>query len=276
MQYSLIYASLINPYQGTQTTYSEKLLQKKAASFQFLSWQVVPSFTVSFFQGLVWQPADEKNRQHVDAAFFSPIIYTQAALYGLNHQKNNIVLGTNFNWKMNSSIVLYSQLMLDNIKHGKSSDTDAGIQTGVKYFDAFGVSNLFLQAEYNRQNNRPYQTSTGNNYTHYGQQLAYPLSAYCGNEAVFIVSWQHKRFFINGKSNYFVSDNQQTYKRSVLFNDGRFGYLIHPKTNMNIAMGINWRTEVINNRIYNIDEKNNTRFFYLSLKTSLYNVYWDF
>ena len=53
-----------------------------------------------------------------------------------------------------------------------------GIQLGGKYFDAFGVRNLDLQAELNMV--RPYTYShydSTSNYTHYNQPLAHPLGA---------------------------------------------------------------------------------------------------
>ena len=53
-----------------------------------------------------------------------------------------------------------------------------GIQAGAKYIDAFGISNLDLQLEFNVV--RPYTYSHNDsvaNYTHYNQPLAHPLGA---------------------------------------------------------------------------------------------------
>ena len=71
------------------------------------------------------------------------------------------------------------EFVLDNIKAGNGWWANKyGIQAGLKYFDAFGVSNLDLQGETNIV--RPYTYSHGTpngNYSNYLQPIAHPLGA---------------------------------------------------------------------------------------------------
>ncbi len=277
VQYTVIYAALTNLNSGTKTPFSEKLFQKKAASFQYLSWQLHRSLNISFFQGMMWQAGDNKNQQHIDAGFINPVIFTNAALYGLNNKTNNIVVGGDVQFKINKTLALYAQWMLDDMKPADGY-SNSGIQAGIKYFDAFSLRNLFIQTEFNRLNNQPYSLAgTGLLYSHYNQNIAYPLTYANGNEAILISSYNYKRVFASYKLNYFIANNPQDSKYTMLFHDARLSYLIHPKTNMNLCMGMNWRTSSQQNIATNSPEQNSeTRFFYISLRTSLYNVYWDF
>ncbi len=79
-----------------------------------------------------------------------------------------------------------------------------GFQLGAKYIDAFGITNLDLQAEWNRV--RPFTYTHDDsiaNYTHYNQPLAHPLGANF-NEIIGMVRYQPvPKLLMQAKAIYF-------------------------------------------------------------------------
>jgi hypothetical protein len=62
----------------------------------------------------------------------------------------------------------------------------------------------------------------------------------------------------------------QGIKTTVIYNDLRVSYLINPRTNLNISLGISNRME--SSSIADI----NTSYIYFGIRTSLHNFYYDF
>ncbi|MFL5754019.1 MAG: hypothetical protein ACJ76F_11475 [Bacteroidia bacterium] len=277
VQYTNIYASLMNLTSGGAKTPpgTERLFQKKAAAFQQLSWQIHKRVNLSFFQGMIWNASDSSNRQHIDPGYVNPVIFTHAAAYGL-HGKNNIVLGADLQVKLFKSLALYGQLMLDDLDSVKISNSKAGFQLGMKYYDVFTLKNLFVQAELNSIRNYPYLSAyPSQDYAHYNQGLAYPFSLYRGNEIVLILAYNYKRFFGQFKVNLFTNETEFTHQQ-LAFGDFKAGFMINPKTNTNICAGVNYRDSSIKNDNTGSTSVAFNTLVYFSLRTSLYNVYWDF
>ena len=66
VQYSNIYAMFMNLVPATKIPVknAERLFQKKAASFQYLSINATKYLNIGFFQGMIWQAGDDKNKQN--------------------------------------------------------------------------------------------------------------------------------------------------------------------------------------------------------------------
>lgn len=182
-----------------------------------------------------------------------------------------------------------------------------GLQGGFKSYDLFKFNNLFFQSEINMV--QPYvyaHKSPGQNYSHYNQPLAHPLGANFV-ESVSIIRYKYKDFSAEYKFNYalyggddtlgshwghdiFKSDFDAQYgfphnslssdgygnkilqgiKTVLIINDFKLSYLINPKTNFNIYLGIS-------NRIEKSDIINkNSLFIYFGIRTSLANLYYDY
>ena len=274
IQYTNIYASLMNLTAGGAKTPpgTERLFQKKAAAFQQLSWQVHKRINLSFFQGMIWNASDSSNRQHIDLGYVNPVIFTHAASYGMNG-KNNVLVGGDLQIKLFKSLAVYGQVMFDNTDSVKLNNSSGGYQAGMKYYDVFTLKNLFFQAEYNSIANLPYISSfAAQSYTHYNQGIAYPFSQYRGNEVVLILAYNYKRFFGQFKVNLFNNESAYSTQR-LAFGDFKAGFMINPKTNTNICAGVNYRDSFTKN----ISTATSfSTLIYFSLRTSLYNVYWDF
>jgi hypothetical protein len=165
--------------------------------------------------------------------------------------------------------------MLDGLSNTDTISNGAGFQAGLNYFDVFGLPNLFFQAEFNKvsktDDQNPSQGWSDQSYTHYNQNIAYTPGN--GNELIFIGDYKYKRFFVNGKYNYqdvFYSAGGHYYTNIVT---ARLGYLINPAYNLNISLGMIYRKQNFSNFR---DLNNETNYIFLALKTSLYNLYYDF
>lgn len=276
LQYTNIYAVLMNLTTGGAATpkNTEPLFQKKAVSFQYLSYNINKRINIGLFQGMIWNAADSMNRQHLDWQYFNPIIFSNIAFYGLNN-KNNIVIGATANVKISNTISVYGQFMGDDFSNTFAVGNGWGYQVGAKYFDAFKIKNLMIQAEYNdvaeASYNSPFGTYSNQSYSHYNQNLAYTLGH--GKEFVMLGDYKYKRAFINAKLNlqWMTLNNFSLYNNTLT--RVQLGYTINTAYNFNVSLGYNYRYQDFLG--FNLSN-NKTTFYTLSIKSNLYNTYYDF
>ncbi len=277
LQYTNIYASLMNLDSASTKIppNTERLYQKKGASFQQLSLNITKWLNIGFFQGMIWQVGDKNNVQHLDWQFFNPVIYTNLAYYGLNN-KNNILVGGDLNIKITKRMSLYAQFMADDLSNTRSTGNAVGYQVGLKCFDVFKVKNWFFQAEYNDVAESSYTsplTANGLNqsYSQYNQNLAYTPGY--GKELVLITDYKYHRVFFNARYNYqyYTANGSDLAANQIA--SFKLGYTINPSYNANISVGLTYRLQ---DYFLTKASDNKTAYLYLSFKTSLYNTYFDF
>lgn len=276
VQYTNIYAVMMNLTAGGAKLPPniEPLFQKKAASFQYLSINVNKRINVGFFQGMIWQASDSVNRQHLQWQYFNPVIYTNLAYYGLNN-KNNILIGGNFLFKITGSLNLYGQLMADDLSNTRKTGNGWGYQAGFNYYNAFKIKGLSLLAEYNNVSEGSYTSPitaySNQSYSHYNQGLAYTPGY--GKEFVAMADYRYRRAFLNVKANYqMLTLNQKAYYNNSLA-QFRLGYTINPAYNLNISLIYNYRSQDYQAPV---KSSNHTSYFSISLRTTFYNTYYDF
>ncbi len=268
VQYTQTYALLMNLSDGgTTPPYgTERIFQKKAASFQQLSWQVNKKVNIYLFQNLIWRATDKDNVMHLNILYANPVIFTNLAAYGFNNS-NHILEGGGWEIKAFKKTSFYGQVMYNGAYLGKTS---FGAQAGVRLYDALHIKNLYLQAEYNYVSKYAYQNKdTSQNYSQYNQTLASP--APFSNEMIGLASYTFKKFFIQLKENYSFGNNRVNQNLNYL--DAKIGYMINPAYKANIAIGSTFRT--YQNTYVNANTQQ-MQLFYISFKTSLYNIYYDF
>jgi hypothetical protein len=276
LQYTNIYAALMNLTTGGAITpkNTEPLFQKKAFAIQYLSLNVNRRVNFGLFQGMIWAAADSMNRQHLEWQYFNPVIFSNTAFYGLNH-KNNILVGATMNIKLSKRFSVYGQLMGDDFSNTFAVGNGFGWQFGTKYFNAFGIKNLMLQAEYNDvaegSYNSPFGTFSNQSFSHYNQNLAYTPGY--GKELIFLGDFRFKRAFLNAKVNlqYITLNNYALYNNT--FSRIQLGYTINPAYNFNVSLGYNHRFQDF---LEFEQSTNTTRFYTISLKSNLFNTYYDF
>ena len=174
----------------------------KYMATHFLSWNATKRLNIGFFESVIW--AKSENRDF-DINYLNPIIFYRAIEFETGQGAGNALMGLSAKYKVNDNINVYGQFILDefslsDITGGeKSWKNKYGYQIGLKYYNAFKVKNLLLQAEYNRV--RPYTYSHNTivlNYGHNNQSMAHLWGANF-SEAILIGRYHYKRWFANAK-----------------------------------------------------------------------------
>ena len=279
----------------------------KYMATHYLSWNVSKRFNLGFFESVVWSKSDNRD---FDINYLNPIIFYRAIEFETGQSAGNALIGLSGKYKWNDSVNLYGQFILDefsinDIKAGeKSWKNKFGYQLGVKYFNAFKVENLLLQAEYNRV--RPYTYSHNTitlNYGHNNQSMAHLWGANF-SELVLVGRYHYKRWqadakFVIGTRGFDFNSDTDTFsyggdifrnyndrafdtgvevgqgiKTSTFNAEMQAAYLINPATNLKLFANISFRNFDPNAESLTTF-KNNTTWFNLGLRTDLFNWYFD-
>jgi len=273
---------------------------KKPASFNYLTYNLFPNLQLGLFEGIMFRSPWGKA---LTWKFFNPVILTRTIRYTLNGE-NNIILGLNAKYHPLRKIILYGQLAIDDIKLSRIGKGDSknrtGFQTGIQIFDPFNIKNLIILQEFNQV--RPYTYShefTRQTYTAYNQALAHPLGANF-NEYISIIDYRYKRWHIYNEiliANYGSDNTGQNWGQNIFLSNiyinqidpttsnytgqGKYteinyflikgGYLINPKTNLNVSVGYYSRMKKY---LHSPGELSSC--YFISVATSLFNQYLDF
>ncbi|MDQ3112178.1 MAG: hypothetical protein M3R17_20020 [Bacteroidota bacterium] len=298
-QYTTIYASLMNLLSNSAIPPgTERLFQKKAASFTQLSVNIGRIAEVSIFQSLIWTAADSRNKQCIRLAYANPVMLTSVFDFGLN-DRDNYSLGATFHVDVLKTARVYGQFVADDF--GKGVRHKTGFQLGVKYYNAFTLKHLHLQLEFNKVNPYTYSaTDSMQAYTHYNQPLAHPLGAnfseingslqyklgdfflharfskatigadtagrIFGQDVFVSDAWADNTTFSGGSTDYFGRGQQTT----LTTLDASIGFMISYASNLNIAVGFSDR------KVEADATRDHTRYVYVAIRTSLTNNYSDF
>ena len=155
----------------------------KFTALHHLSINLGNKFNLGVFESVVFGAADSTGTDHFRLDYLNPVIFYRA-IEQQNGSSDNVLLGLDFKWNAVRKVSLYGQFVLDEfvLSHIKAGDgwwaNKFAVQGGLKYIDAFNVSNLDLQGEINLV--RPYTYSHNAdfaNYSSYQQPIAHPLGA---------------------------------------------------------------------------------------------------
>lgn len=274
---------------------------RKHMTLHYLTINATDRFSLGLFEGVIWAKDSPDGYRGFDVNYLNPVIFFRPVEFSIG-SPDKMILGANASYRLGRGYVLYGQFVLDEFKidhvrdgngwHGNKS----GYQLGAKAYEAFGIPNLFLLAEYNRV--RPFTYSHWQpltQYSHYNQPLAHPLGANF-HETILQASYRFRRLYFHYHYSYalFGRDEQNENYGGNIFKDYRthskeFGnyigqglevrrhfqdlgisLLLNPKTNMNISLGYMRHAE----RSPGGDHAH--RWFYVGFRTSLDNYYYDF
>lgn len=152
----------------------------KYVALHHLSVNIGRKLNIGVFESVVFNRNDSTSFEY---GYLNPIIFYRAIEQQFG-SSDNVILGMDFKWNVAKGVSAYGQFVLDefvldNVKAGNGWWANKyAIQAGLKYFDAFSVSNLDLQGEMNIV--RPYTYSHGTpngSYSNYLQPIAHPLGA---------------------------------------------------------------------------------------------------
>lgn len=281
----------------------------KYVAMHYLSWNVTKRFNLGLFESVVW--ANQNNRGF-DFDFANPIIFYRAVEITSSSKSGNEMLGFTSKYKWNNNVNFYGQLLIDEfsssdvMKVKNSWKNKFAYQIGAKYFNAFHITNLLLQIEYNHI--RPYVYSHSDvitNYGTYNQSLGHQWG---GNakELVAIARYHKGRYFgdaqisvgirgldfntstdnYNYGGNIYLgyNDNRpfdsnvvvgQGNKTNIFIANLQAGYLINPATNLKVFGSFIYRkfdptveTDLV--------KKENTAWFSIGLRCDIFNWYFDY
>jgi len=183
IHYQNIFAELA-PISARQNP-GNTLLPKKYMASHYLSFKPVKNLEIGLFETVMFS-----RENNFEFQYLNPVILYRTVEFFLD-SPDNVLIGLSGKWNFLKRFSLYGQLILDEFKFGEIKSQSGwwankyGLQSGLKYIDAFGVDHLDIQAEYNIV--RPYtythreQLDQFNNsianYSHYNQPLAHPLGA---------------------------------------------------------------------------------------------------
>jgi hypothetical protein len=155
----------------------------KFVATHHLAINIGKKLNIGLFESVVFSQEDTLGHNNFRLDYLNPIIFYRA-IEQQNGSTDNVLLGMDFKWNAVRKLSFYGQFVLDEfvLDHIKEADgwwaNKYAIQAGAKYVDAFGVSNLDLQGEFNLV--RPYTYSHGTtygDYSSYRQSIAHPLGA---------------------------------------------------------------------------------------------------
>lgn len=300
VQYTAIWAGFQEP-KATKLSYDAGN-RKKGGVFHYLDWNVNNRLSFGFFDAIIWAATDDLgNRRGFDVTYVNPFIFLRP-LEASNGSPDNAMIGFTSKYKLLKSLTFYGQFALDEFeaknffKGNGSARNKWGLQIGARGGNVFEIKGLNYLLEYNTA--RPYTYSSRNligSYTNYSEPLAHPFGANF-KEFVGVLSYSIHRFNFNTKINvakygYDIGTNNygkdpfkpyntsvsstgnkiaQGLETSLFYLDNRISYLINPKTNLRLELGLVARKES-NNRF-----NNKTNWVTFGLRSSFRNIYYDF
>jgi hypothetical protein len=164
---------------SSQSVRGDVLIDRKYMAAHYLSFEITPNLSVGIFDAVVFSRPNQ-----FELHYLNPFILYRVIEQAVG-SPDNAMVGLDARWNLWKRFQIYGQIIFDEFKFQELVLENRGwwankygIQTGLKYIDAFGVDHLDLRAEYNLV--RPYtfthRDSTAS-YAHYHQALAHPLGA---------------------------------------------------------------------------------------------------
>jgi len=274
----------------------------------YLSYNITKRLNIGLFESVIWETGNDRG---FDLNYINPVIFYRAIEFSTGSRGGNAIIGLTGKYKVNDRVNIYSQLVIDefsssDIFGGEGSfKNKIGYQIGAKYYDAFGLKNLYLQAEYNRV--RPYTYSHNSiilNYGHNNQSMAHTLGANF-SEYIAIARYHRGRIFgdlkfiiakrglefntaedssFYGGDIYGTEDNRpsnngndlaQGNTTDFLHAEFQAGYLINPATNLKVYGSVIFRDfQPLTNTETTFE--NQTTWVNFGIRTDLFNWYNDF
>lgn len=280
-QYTKLNASLSSVMRRQEGSTGEALFQRKTMSTHYFSWLATKWLNIGLFESTLWETEDSSGTKPLQFQQFNPIIGVNTATTGFN-EVNHTIVGTNVKIKLPFKTILYNQFVYDG--YTKFNEPKTGYQVGIRYF---GINNLTLQFEYNNIKPHTYSSDVPlQAYTNYNEFLAHP-SGNNFKEVIGIINYKYKRAFTQIKYNQIkynpvLFDIMGTINHEITNIQAHLGYLVNPKNNMSIVVGVNQRIEEVdvpsNNNVIGstTHQTNKTNYIYFGFRTSLRNLYDDF
>lgn len=298
------YTNLFTQMQDIRFTNPDGTYPRKYVTTHILSANISKRLNLSVFETVSY--GDSAGTRGYDIHYLNPIIFYRPLEFALGSASGNVLMGLNAKYKLSNKAHIYGQFILDEFNFKEITAMTGwwankyGYQIGFKSFHTF-IPNLTIQSEYNWV--RPFTYSHFNvfqNYGHYNQSLAHLL----GSNFKELVTWlRYRRGRLVGElqvlyaqqgrdtvnSNYglniyrnyntrtleYGNKTGQGIKTSTFYTDAKIAYLVNPKTNLRLELGVTLRrlrTEIERDNLKN----ETTKYIYFGLHSDIANRYFDF
>jgi len=272
----------------------------------YLSLNISKRLNLGFFESVMWE---NDNDRGFDLNYLNPVIFYRAIEFATGADGGNAIIGLTGKYKISNQMYAYGQWLIDefsssDIFGGEGSwKNKLGFQAGLKYFNAFNVRDLYLQAEYNQV--RPYTYSHNSitlNYGHNNQSMAHHWGANF-REIIGIARYRKDRYFgsaklIYGERGFDFSENGDYYGQDIyrdeadrpfdtgveigqgnttnsFYSELEAGYIVNPTTNLKLFASFIYRDfNPQANTITNFE--NSTAWINFGLRTDIFNWYFDY
>ena len=284
IQYVNMWAAFqeVKPYDNRTLVY-----QRKHGAFTFLNFLITPKIQFGLFEAIIFQTTDSTTNNNIPLNYLNPIIGSRAIQYGLGY-KHNALIGVTGHATLFKHLICYGQFVLDDLKARNETDNFKnryGYQIGIKVLEPFKIKNLFVLTEYNAV--KPYtyfSTTEHQNYSAFNEPLSHPLGANF-KEFVFFVKYSYKDMFCQLKlttshtyQHFITLDNGTNIFYNV--NEANYNNIYHDVTNFNFEAGVtinqNNRLQLVGGIHLRENFLPHTTYYYISLRTSISNLYYDF
>jgi hypothetical protein len=271
IRYTLNYALLQNLNRLPNGETPESLFERKMGAFHYLSFKVSNKATFGLYSGTVFQELPNSTEAFFNA--FNPIITINQFSNIPNYSRTGLLFSLQFSEK----VLFYSEFsFFIDVINGRPKLDDYAFLAGFLLTDI--AKGLDLTFEFSIWETMKY-FDPFKKYSHYNQSLAHPLGSGF-SEIYFRAHYSINHFHINYSINFArqnyndvsswtyifqeKSDPSPIYLKRSILNIELF-YMVNPKTNMNIALGYQYR--IANDK---------TNYLYLTFRTTLFNEYRDF
>jgi hypothetical protein len=199
INYMNLFAKLSDRYGSVTGINTSRPYPAKYLALHYLSIDILKNLNLGFYESVIFHDNTGTGRGF-DPYYLNPIIFYRSVEHQLG-DADKMIVGLNLGYIPFRNVKLYGQFMLNEFRIADLRARNGhfankyGFQTGIKYIDAFKISNLDAQAEYNRV--RPYSythyslsdTYPVNSFSHSNQPLAHPLGANF-SEIIFKLDYQ--------------------------------------------------------------------------------------
>ncbi len=202
LNYECLYLELTPQF---DKTVGDTVLSHKFSTIHYLNVNALKWLSIGLFEAEVFDRPD-----NYELSYLNPIIFS-TAVNRFNGAGDKSLLGLNVKAVFAKHFQLYGQVVFNEFRYKELTSSKKwygnkwGIQAGGKYFDAFNIKNLDLQAEVDAV--RPYTYSAQDtlaNYTNYNQPLADPLGSGFV-KAIGVVKYQPvKNLYLTLKGTYYM------------------------------------------------------------------------
>ena len=276
---------------------------RKYVAIHYLSINLTKRFNLGLFETAI-----SSGENGIDAGFMNPLIFYRSIEFGRGEDAGNAMIGLTAKYKLLDNVSLYSQFLIDEFSIGNLSNLSDwrnkfAVQFGAKYFNAFTIENLFLQAEFNSA--RPYTFAHKTpilNYAHYSQSLGHLWGAnfweFVGIARYKKDRWSGSAKLIYGKKGFDFPDETISYGGNVyqsyedrfgdtgnelaqgntatIFNvDAQGNYLLNPSNGLSLFAGLSYRNFSAKEETVSYP-LGSTVWLSVGIKADLFNWYLDF